>query len=1090
MLTEATGHFSANKFHPPYFDESQALFRTELIEGVFTKRGLGKKIIIIEGQAGQGKTSAAEQFLKHNHLLYSWFQIGEEDNNPVLFLSALYFALTRSVDGFHSALLEQRFGDGQLAALDLGNCCNSMLLELDKCLKRPLYLVLDDVHLLKNQGAFGMIGHLIEKSSLNLRFILLSRQKIPLNPKSTQYGTNCLVIENDALALSLSETGQLIGKILGSELLPAVVRAIHQRTEGWVMGLVLFCLVLESRRLTKAPLPVIEKALLASENTSTYFMQEVFSSFADELKATYCKLALLDEIPLDLAMSLTGKTAGQSLHMLQRQSCFMRSLNSEHTTFGFHHLFQHFLRQKARFIIPPDEIHHTLQMAAEYYRRNNLVLTALKYFLAAGDDNRAEELLQDKGMELVGLNRLVSLRDMLHGIDETRIRNSGWFCLYYGLSLYDAQPVESEAYFNHALTHFSSQGEFVGELLSLSHLLYYHCSVSGRFNDARDILARADSIYPQTCDLLQPTVDSLICVNLSASHTFITFDREKIGVYNNRALRLSQSFKLSNIDARFAVAQGYALLFQGKPLISAVTFLERAHELVLSEHVGIHNKVVLVGMQANFLVRLGHFTNFHRHRVQIIDLVGKEAVGKTIIGTWLAIWNMTTYIAEGSYERALQRLEEELLVSLDDLSPHMTSNILQWKAYALSLLNRHEEAILLADESKKLRDRSGGPQHIIINLLLVGSMYGRLGNTYRALELLDEAVDLELKHGQNHLLAAGYCQRGWIYHQAGNSPAAHDDFRKGLQLMRENGFLHFETWNPDMMQPLLDEAVRANIEPNFAQHLAKERLQLSINKGGNSLPFLRIRVLGRMTLSLGNEPERKLTLEQLTPALRSLIALLTTSPEQRISQEKVQITYWPDIPPDKAKARFDTLMTRVRKLLNPFLHPYSLKHYFGMRQGILYLDNCWIDAREFTDFYKQGLKFARAGNWWQAENSFQCALELWEGCLGSELFAEDQIQDYCRDLLQQLVEMSILWSGHLTATGRPGEAERILTHAWNFDTLNHSLVKEIYSLKNSQGQPALAMQAIKLYEQLLIREGYARAEIESFIADALNFSCS
>lgn len=58
----------SNKFYPPHIDDSQSLLRTDLLSNKFPTHGKSKKVIIVEAQAGQGKTTIVAQYLKTNTL--------------------------------------------------------------------------------------------------------------------------------------------------------------------------------------------------------------------------------------------------------------------------------------------------------------------------------------------------------------------------------------------------------------------------------------------------------------------------------------------------------------------------------------------------------------------------------------------------------------------------------------------------------------------------------------------------------------------------------------------------------------------------------------------------------------------------------------------------------------------------------------------------------------------------------------------------------------------------------------------------------------------------------------------------------------
>ncbi|HSR36669.1 MAG TPA: hypothetical protein VLL73_05755, partial [Desulfurivibrionaceae bacterium] len=89
LFAEISARIPANKFYPPRFAASQSIFRPRLVEACLANRGRSKKVFLIEAQAGQGKTTLAAQYLQHTAAPYAWYQVGIEDRDPVLLLTAL-----------------------------------------------------------------------------------------------------------------------------------------------------------------------------------------------------------------------------------------------------------------------------------------------------------------------------------------------------------------------------------------------------------------------------------------------------------------------------------------------------------------------------------------------------------------------------------------------------------------------------------------------------------------------------------------------------------------------------------------------------------------------------------------------------------------------------------------------------------------------------------------------------------------------------------------------------------------------------------------------------------------------------------------
>ena len=74
-----TSGISSNKFYPPQIDPARHLVRTRLLDDLLSAEP-PPKLILIEAQAGQGKSTLAAQYLSRLDCHSAWYQIGPEVN--------------------------------------------------------------------------------------------------------------------------------------------------------------------------------------------------------------------------------------------------------------------------------------------------------------------------------------------------------------------------------------------------------------------------------------------------------------------------------------------------------------------------------------------------------------------------------------------------------------------------------------------------------------------------------------------------------------------------------------------------------------------------------------------------------------------------------------------------------------------------------------------------------------------------------------------------------------------------------------------------------------------------------------------------
>jgi len=163
----------SNKFYPPHIDQSQSLLRINLLTTRLPNKKHNKKAIVIEAQAGQGKTTLVSQFLDYNDNSSIWYQIGPEDTDPVLLLSSLLTNLSDNLSGFSSPQLTTILNEGSVGPLDLTRCANILLKDLDLHLSDDIYFVFDDLHRMEYDALTNsLLEHIIDTSPPKVHFIL------------------------------------------------------------------------------------------------------------------------------------------------------------------------------------------------------------------------------------------------------------------------------------------------------------------------------------------------------------------------------------------------------------------------------------------------------------------------------------------------------------------------------------------------------------------------------------------------------------------------------------------------------------------------------------------------------------------------------------------------------------------------------------------------------------------------------------------------------------------------------------------------------------------------------------------------------
>ena len=1072
-------HIPANKFYPPYFASSQNLFREDLINTTLKNRAPAKKVVVLEGQAGQGKTTLALQYLVHNKHHYAWYQLGEEDRDPIFFAIALHCCIKAAVPGFSSPWTEQVIAAKEINPLDLPNFLNILLKDLDNATSGKFHIVFDDLHLLNNADhTLMLLDYIFDTSPPHIHYFLLTRYPQELQSKVLKFGRESLHIDNEGLKLSGEETHTLFNDVLDVTVTPEMAHTLQRATDGWIMGLILVGHALEGKTFQEVDATI--QQFLSKGVIGDYFQEEIFLQIPTDLHYPLQLLSFLDEIPLTLAEKLCqDDMIGERLAGLVDHNFFVRRLDEDGLVYGFHHLFRQFLQEQAQKKLSPVEITATLQEAARFCTTNSRPDAALRYLLKAGDFAGMEKILQQEGMAFLANNRNVTLFAILNELSPEVLQEYGWLTLFKGLAQYDFSPETSIELLVSAREILHRQGEEVGELLATSQIILYHWIASGLLNKGAEYLPRAEELYGRVAEYLSPVEKILAARNIAAGFCYFNSDMEKARHYSAQAMALARKFGIKNFIASIMLLQGYEdFLLARRPAYRKT--LEMASDLIRDPLVGAVALLGLLTLRINELEAYGEFENYFHQESMLQESVGSEVVRQTIIGPFLHIWRAGIHVAKGEPEKALLALSDVAEGGHAALNPHLRSQVLHWQAFAMSLMEEQgTEAEAVARESIELRKLCGGPYFFTMNKLLTGATFIQLQKLDEAENLLSEAIREARQLPNAYFVAASYLNRAYCRLLSQGPEAALGDLHLGLSQMRENGYLHFWSWTPKVMVPLLSLAVQENIEQEYAQKLAYQRLQCMFLEDGTEIPLLKIYFLGTFAVEIsGNQV---LASKDFSPAQRQLFALLLSSPDLSISQEKVQLIMWPDSPPDKARSKFDTLLSRLRKIISKAISPHSDKNYLYMKKGLLCLDHCWVDAVAFRKKLKKGLRQVSRREFWHAGNNFYSAMGLWNGCFASDIFGDDLVQDYCLDVRQLMVNASKKWGKNLAEIGSADKAIKIIERALKYDPADSSLVQMLYHLHLSQGNKVRAQKLINHFEKRLIDDEFSTEEIEELL---------
>jgi len=385
-----------------------------------------RPLTMISAPAGYGKSVLASMWLGANDYPSAWVSLDETDNDLRTFLSYMLAALEQifpRLELKNKSLLEAS-NLPPAAAL-----ARYVLNALDQIEDRFI-LVLDDLHRIKEQAIYDLLGELLQHPPRSMHLVLVSRQDPPLPITTLRARGQVTEIRIQDLCFSASETGLLLGSLLEREIQESTAAAWTRRTEGWVTALRLVALSLRQRGRTDSLMGGIQGDF---QYLQEYLLAEVLSHLPPTRQDGLLKLAILDRFCAPLCEALwqsasndpvTTLDGSDFLRWLQYTNLFLIPLDGRGEWFRLHHLFQQHLHNWLEQQTTPEEIAALHDHASVWFAENNLIDEALKHALAAGDISNAVRLVEKHRNQLMNTEQWSRLESWLQKLPHETIEKN------------------------------------------------------------------------------------------------------------------------------------------------------------------------------------------------------------------------------------------------------------------------------------------------------------------------------------------------------------------------------------------------------------------------------------------------------------------------------------------------------------------------------------------------------------------------------------------------------------------------------------------------------------------------------------------
>jgi DNA-binding SARP family transcriptional activator len=864
---------------------------------------LERPVTWISAPAGSGKTTLAESYLSGKKLPHIWYRVDEGDDDIASFFYYMGLAAKRAapreIEPLPLLTPEYMMGIPTFTLRFFEN--------LYSRLKPPFVIVLDNYHHVPAPSQFHeVICNGLDVLTEGITVLIISRQNPPPPFSRFRVGRKLSSVTAADIAFDLNESREMIRLKGLDHLSDETVCHIHERTKGWIAGLVLMT---ESREH-----PVGQNVSVDTpQELFDFFATEIFEKTDRETRRFLLKTAFLPDMTAAIAGKLAGATGCREiLNRLSRNHFFTEKDADSDPIFRYHPLFREFLISRAEAELSCEEIAGIVRCAALLFMQAGRMEEAAGFFLKAEDWSDFVPFVMEHAPVLMSQGRIRTLGDWISRIPDDMVERTPWLLYWLGMTEFYFNPPKSRTDLGKAFQLFTAAHDDVGALKA------WACAVDTfmyTFDDFRPLdqwiewLTERIHLNPS---FPTPELEAFVASSMVSALVWRQPDHPELSNWVARAFSSSRMISDKGIRLLACRRVLHHHIWFGD-LTGCRIVLDDMERTTESGEVPAAPSIATKMIQAHYYVLLGNdwrralglasdgISMAEDTGIHIVDLFlftqgGLAALNKRD-DTLIDLYAMKT----GKITRAdCSSCFYFFLIAMQEL---LRGNMPRARAFAGNMLSSARQC--------------GIPFPEAWARVLIAQAAHEDGDFALADNELADAEDFALRTGSNSFGFACRLVRTHFTLDRNQEPAGTDLLRQVLKMGRDNGFTNTPlVCRPDVWSLLCATALEGGIEVEYVRELIR-RQRLHPDAQAMELanwPWpVKICTLGGFKLLVAGKPVcfsgkvQKKPLEMLT--------CIVSLGGKNISREQLTDLLWPDSDGDQAQSAFHTTVSRLRHII-------------------------------------------------------------------------------------------------------------------------------------------------------------------------------
>lgn len=969
-------------------EERESIPRSRLFD--YLDGRVERKLLVVHGRAGQGKTSLIYTYLKSRGKDFSWYTVDAWDSTARRFAEGLaacldkYRSETETSPADKSAGKEAEVKEAA-AERDEGELPEEILLrKVGEAVKRDHYLVIDDFHLIDPEGeAHEFLRRILPQLPSYLHMVLLSRRVPTIELARLRGRREVAEISDEDLSFSEEEVQLFFQKNSRILLSGSLLERLYRFVGGWITGYVYLVERLEGLDQDERE-PFLEEFLQTGKlkEIDDFFREEILKVFSDTEREVIYQLGAIKQPGEELVELIAGDAQTGLLEKLMENHAFIRLVDQGRGKYAFEELFYRYLEQEFR-SFDRNKRTKTVRQISDYFEKRKGYRRLVWYLLCMGEFERARDYFIKYADELYAELGQDKLRIMLESFPEEMRESEQALAYYYDLSTSLVRPVTTTRRLLGMVPAFRESKEYE-KIVSIFSVLLMNSLFYQRSNEAmEEIVSQADVFLREYGEQIKNEHREIL-------ESLIPLGKWKIGENEDLAFRTAlqveaTSFKLHNQAAYLCAQLVLSRIYIEKgAFLEAKKILQRTEAFLETNRVGDLFRLLLAFSLGDTFFYLGEIGTAIEWIEQALKQCPDDFAFRYYLELNLIIYNLyqeDISKADALFELTEHRETDEILLVkyfsnyyIQMLIAYRSKNNERTTYYAERLLEPENEALLRTD--------------FPYSYLALSEVLIFLGKCEEARGILEPLLTEEFMADHPYPAVSAKALLALCLEKKNEKKEMAEILKSMVDTIVKQGYRNLDIVDPDILNHLADLADN----PVFAEfpRLAARREKAARN--GQEYDLV-IKTLGSFRVYIKG---REITTSLLSSQKRvmDLLKLLIVHRKNGVMKEKVYEIFWPRYSYKSVRDNLNTIIYRLRKILG------SDVNFLATDVNMIYFKDgrISIDIDDFLKYYDRARTAEHQGNLEAAVSLYRMADELYEG----DFLSGDLYFDFIRDQREEL----------------------------------------------------------------------------------------